>query len=161
MMKPKKSLGQHFLKSRDALRKIIQAGEISQDDVILEIGPGKGVLTEELLKNSSRIIAVEKDRELFVFLSEKFQKEVKEKKLILINEDILNSKIENLKLKIYKLISNIPYNITGAILKKFLTEKYQPKRMVLLVQKEVAERIVARDKKESILSISVKAYGEP
>src|SRR3989344_9658341 len=171
MMKPKKSLGQHFLKSRDALRKIIQAGEISQDDVILEIGPGKGVLTEELLKNSSRIIAVEKDRELFVFLSEKFQKEVKEKKLILINEDILNSKIENLKLKIYKLISNIPYNITGAILKKFLAGDQppfaqgfggaQPKLMVLLLQKEVAERIVARGGKESILSISVKAYGEP
>src|SRR3989344_3231148 len=161
MMKPKKSLGQHFLKSRDALRKIIQAGEISRDDVILEIGPGKGILTTELLKYAGKVVAVEKDRELFEFLQGKFKTEVKNGLLVLINDDILNSKIENLKLKIYKLISNIPYNITGAILKKFLTERYQPKRMVLLVQKEVAERIVARDKKESILSISVKAYGEP
>ena len=167
-MKPKKSLGQHFLKSKDAILKIIRAGEISRDDIILEIGPGKGILTQELLKRVNpaqngrgKVIAVEKDRELFEFLQNKFEKEISEKKLILINEDILNLKIENLKLKIYKVISNIPYNITGAILKKFLTEKYQPERMVLLVQYEVAKRIMARDSKESILSISVKAYGAP
>ena len=88
----------------------------------------------------------------------------------MINEDILDFNIENYKLKAktYKLIANIPYNITGAILKKFLIEKNQPQLMVLMVQKEIAERIIARDPrhggaggKESILSISVKAYGEP
>ena len=160
-MKPKKSLGQHFLKSRDALRKIIQAGEISRDDVILEIGPGKGALTEQLLAFGCQVLAIEKDKELVQYLQEKFEKEIKEKRLILTQGDILKLKIENLKLKIYKVISNIPYNITGAILKKFLSEETQPRLMVLLLQKEVAERIIARGGKESILSISVKAYGEP
>ena len=154
MMKPKKSLGQHFLKSRDALRKIIQAGEISRDDVILEIGPGKGALTEQLLAFGCQVLAIEKDKELVQYLQEKFEKEIKEKRLILTQGDIL-------KLKIYKLISNIPYNITGAILKKFLADEIQPERMVLLVQKEVAQRILASEGKESILSISVKAYGKP
>jgi 16S rRNA (adenine1518-N6/adenine1519-N6)-dimethyltransferase len=94
-------------------------------------------------------------------LQEKFALEIAEKKLILINGDILKLRIENYELRKYKIIANIPYNITGAILKKFLTEKNQPEHMVLMVQHEVAKRIVASDKKESILSISVKAYGEP
>ena len=169
-MKPKKSLGQHFLKSRDALRKIIQAGEISRDDVILEIGPGKGALTEQLLAFGCQVLAIEKDKELVQYLQEKFQNEIKSGKLKLIEDDILNFdfKTYNLEPRTYKLISNIPYNITGAILKKFLSSSVQPERMVLLVQKEVAERIMGygpRRKvgvnKESILSISVKAYGEP
>ncbi|MDQ3075740.1 MAG: 16S rRNA (adenine(1518)-N(6)/adenine(1519)-N(6))-dimethyltransferase RsmA [bacterium] len=156
--KPKKSLGQNFLKSEQALREIIKAGEIKKDDVILEIGPGKGVLTARLLENSGRVIAVEKDRDLIGFLQEKFKHEIKEKRLTLANEDILEFETKENK---YKIIANIPYNITGAILKKFLTEENQPELMVLMVQNEVAKRIVARDNKESILSISVKAYGEP
>ncbi|MES2023444.1 MAG: 16S rRNA (adenine(1518)-N(6)/adenine(1519)-N(6))-dimethyltransferase RsmA [Patescibacteria group bacterium] len=157
--KAKKSLGQNFLKSEPALKAIIVAGEIKPDDVILEIGPGKGALTKKLLEYSGTVIAVEKDRELISFLQEKFTEEIKNKKLILIEEDILEFNLE--KFSKYKIIANIPYNITGAILKKFLTEKKQPERMVLMVQNEVAKRIVARDGKESILSISVKAYGEP
>src|SRR3989338_1559210 len=168
--KAKKSLGQNFLKSKPALRKIIEAGEIRKDDVILEIGPGKGKLTSKLLEKSNCVIAVEKDRELFEFLKIKFEKEIRNKKLILIEDDCLNfnPKNYNLDARTYKLISNIPYNITGAILKKFLTDKNQPERMVLLVQREVAQRITTpspsstgRGGKESILSISVKAYGEP
>ena len=159
--KAKKSLGQNFLKSEPALRKIIEAGEIKPDDVILEIGPGKGALTKKLLEKAGMVVAVEKDRELFDFLKMKFEKELAEKKLILINEDILQFQITNYELRSYKIIANIPYNITGAILKKFLTEKNQPTLMVLMMQNEVAKRIVARDGKESILSISVKAYGEP
>lgn len=200
--KAKKSLGQNFLKSESALQAIIEAGEISSDDVILEIGPGKGALTKKLLEESNHVVAVEKDHDLFEFLKEKFSKEIAEKKLILLNEDILeikpsadfllwgvsqadgpkgsavpagtdsDPKKEESKegQHNYKIIANIPYNITGAILKKFLTEKNpsgigprasQPKMMVLMVQNEVAKRIVARDQKESILSISVKAYGEP
>ncbi|MFA6274328.1 MAG: 16S rRNA (adenine(1518)-N(6)/adenine(1519)-N(6))-dimethyltransferase RsmA [Candidatus Paceibacterota bacterium] len=163
MYKAKKSLGQNFLKSTLALNKIIEAGEISPNDFILEIGPGKGALTEKLLEKSGKVIAVEKDRELFEFLKIKFKKEIKANTLILVCEDILKiSPTQTLpKGKGYKIIANIPYNITGAILKKFLTEKNQPSLMVLMVQNEVAKRIVARDKKESILSISVKAYGEP
>jgi 16S rRNA (adenine1518-N6/adenine1519-N6)-dimethyltransferase len=193
-MKAKKSLGQNFLKSELALKKIIEAGEIKRGDIILEIGPGKGALTSKLLEKlsegspcsdcSGKIIAVEKDRELFEFLKIKFSKEIAEKKLILLEDDILKFKTDeelskflsgprfsgslsqpdhakNLKALRYKIIANIPYNITGAILKKFLTEKLQPERMILMVQHEVAKRIVASDKKESILSISVKAYGEP
>ncbi len=157
-MKAKKSLGQNFLKSNLALKKIIEVGDIIPTDIILEIGPGKGALTEKLLEKAKTVIAVEKDNKLFTFLKNKFEKEIKEKKLILLNEDILEYKIKNNE---YKIIANIPYNITGAILKKFLTEKNQPDMMILMVQHEVAKRIVANDKKESLLSISVKAYGEP
>ena len=166
-MKAKKSLGQNFLKSEIALRKIIEAGEIKPDDIILEIGPGKGALTKKLLEHAGVVFAVEKDYELMGFLKTKFEKEISEKKLILINEDILEfdplliSPLAGGEKTKYKIIANIPYNITGAILKKFLTEKNQPECMVLMVQNEVAKRIVARDGKESILSISVKAYGEP
>jgi len=166
--KAKKSLGQNFLKSEIALRKIVEAGEIKPKDIILEIGPGKGALTKKLLEHAGVVFAVEKDYELIDFLKTKFEKEISEKKLILINEDILEFDVKKISKQFsYKIIANIPYNITGAILKKFLTEKNQPECMVLMVQHEVATRIVARPHqngtgaKESILSISVKAYGEP
>lgn len=157
-MKAKKSLGQNFLKSIPALNAIVLAGEIKKDDIILEIGPGKGALTEKLLEKSGKVIAIEKDRDLLELLKEKFKEEIKNGKFVLINEDVLNYEIKE---KNYKIIANIPYNITGAILKKFLTAENQPERMVLMVQNEVARRIVARDGDESILSISVKAYGKP
>ncbi len=182
--KAKKSLGQNFLKSNLALNKIIESGDVQSTDIILEIGPGKGVLTEKLLTKAGMVIAIEKDDTLFDFLKIKFLKEIAQKKLILINDDILKFDLEKNAFSFwnglagigtrrtedltktrkhfsYKIIANIPYNITGAILKKFLTEKIQPERMILMVQHEVAKRIMARDKKESILSISVKAYGRP
>lgn len=171
--RPKKSLGQNFLKSRLALRKIVEAGEIKKENTILEIGPGKGILTEELLKYAKLVIAIEKDNQLFLLLQEKFKQEIESGSLLLLNEDILNfnASAYGLKPSAYKIIANIPYNITGAILKKFLTEKNQPERMILMVQHEVAKRIMGRPgpasakasagKKESLLSISVKAYGEP
>lgn len=170
-MRAKKSLGQHFLRSERALTKIVEAGEISATNTILEIGPGQGVLTEKLLATSCKLLAIEKDDNLYELLKNKFQKEISSGQFELIHDDILKF-IENSKLKIrnYKLIANIPYNITGAILEKFLSSDNQPEKMVLLVQKEVAQRIVgtsphsakaSRGKKESILSISVKAYGTP
>jgi 16S rRNA (adenine1518-N6/adenine1519-N6)-dimethyltransferase len=162
-MRFKKSLGQHFLRSERALSSIIGAGDLKPGDVVLEIGPGEGVLTEKILQTGARVIAIEKDDGLYEFLTEKFKNE----NIELIHGDILN--LETSNLQTYKLISNIPYNITGAILRKFLSAENQPELMVLLVQKEVAERIVggphsakaSRGKKESILSISVKAYGRP
>ena len=162
-MKAKKSFGQNFLKSEIALRKIIEAGEIKKDDIILEIGPGRGALTKQLLASSCQLIAVEKDKDLYELLKNKFQEEILSGQLKLIYDDILKFNLEHYKLlaNSYKLIANIPYNITGAILKKFLTEENQPESMVLMVQHEVATRILARDGKESILSISVKAYGTP
>lgn len=167
-LKPKKSLGQNFLTNKKALFDIIQAGDIQKDELILEIGGGKGALTEKILENGAKLIMIEKDKDLIPLLTDKFQKEIQFKQLIVLNEDIL--KVDLVKLlkkyfkiyqsKEYKLIANIPYNITGAILEKFLSSIIKPTKMVLLVQKEVAERIVAHDKKESILSLSVKLYGE-
>ena len=157
--KAKKSLGQNFLKSIPALKMMCTQGELDENDIVVEIGPGKGALTEKLLEKVNKVIAIEKDRELIDILNERFQKEINDKKLILLNEDILKfNPPENSK---YKIIANIPYNITGAILKKFLSSSFHPDMMILLVQKEVAMRIVANDKKESILSLSVKAYGTP
>lgn len=163
--KAKKSMGQNFLKSKQAIRDIVSTGEIMIGDVVLEIGPGKGVLTEALLSAGAKVVAVEKDDDLMILLSEKFENEIKSGDLVLLNKDVLE--ITNDELGItnknpnYKIIANIPYNITGAILEKFLSSEIQPERMVLMVQKEVAQRIVARDGKESILSLSVKAFGEP
>ncbi len=160
----KKSMGQNFLKSKEALLKMCEAGGVESKDIIVEIGPGKGALTEKLLERARLVIAVEKDRDLIEILNEKFEKEIKEKKLILLNEDILsfNPTIYALQPTTYKVIANIPYNITGSIIRKFLSDvKNKPTLMTLLVQKEVAERIVARDSKESILSLSVRAYATP
>jgi len=163
-MKAKKSLGQNFLINPKIAERIAFEADISKKDTVLEIGPGTGNLTKYLLTRAKRVIAVEKDDNLIKELTKKFKKEIEEKKLVLINDDILKFNIQKIDCKFfgnYKIIANIPYNITGAILKKFLSEKNKPESMTLMIQKEVAERIMARDGKESLLSISVKAYGEP
>ena len=165
-LKPKKSLGQHFLHSPSALKKIVDAAKIAPDETVLEIGPGTGILTAALLATGAKVVAIEKDERAYEVLTQKFAQEIAEGRLSLIIGDILENEIEqkdNLKIKngVYALVANIPYYITGAILEKFLEHEPRPNRMVLLVQKEVAERIVARDKKESVLSISVKAFGSP
>lgn len=142
---------------------MIDSARISNGDVVLEIGPGKGVLTEALLSAGARVVAVEKDRELLPLLQEKFKKEISSHHLTLIEDDVLRfTPAEHDVLHGgYKLVANIPYYITGEILETFLSHPHPPSLAVLLVQKEVAQRIVARDGKESILSISVKAYGAP
>ena len=167
-MRAKKSLGQHFLKSERALSTIIEAGNVGAEDIVFEIGPGTGVLTEKILNTGAKVVAIEKDDALFESLKEKFEKEISSSQLRLIHGDILKFDLSELIINKYKLVANIPYNITGTILKKFLETNRQPEKMVLLVQKEVAERIVSRpshrvtgDGKESILSMSVKAYGTP
>lgn len=166
--KPKKSLGQNFLTNQKALLDIISAGNIQKNELILEIGPGKGALTEKILEAGAKLIIIEKDKDLIPILEEKFSNYIKNRQLILINQDILKINLEEFfskyfklfKVNNYKLIANIPYNITGAILEEFLSAKMKPIKLVLLVQKEVAERIIAKNKKESILSLSVKLYGE-
>ncbi len=158
---PKKSLGQHFLNSKQALEQIISAAQIKEGETVLEIGPGTGILTKALLDAGAKVIAVEKDDRAFTFLKGMFSREIEEKRIEVIQGDILESQISSLESLSFKLVANIPYYITGAILEKFLEHGPRPGRMVLLVQKEVAERIVARDGKESILSISVKAFGTP
>ena len=159
MTRAKKSLGQHFLTSQKALREIVEAAALTKGETVLEIGPGKGILTGALIKTGAHVVAVEKDTELVTFLQEKFSREICEGKLSLIGGDILEYGTENLSN--YKVVANIPYYITGIIIRTFLTADNQPQNMVILIQKEVAERIITRDGKESILSMSVKAYGKP
>jgi 16S rRNA (adenine1518-N6/adenine1519-N6)-dimethyltransferase len=161
----KKSLGQNFLKSKAALRAMVEAAKISEGTggenfTILEIGPGKGALTEALLEHNARVIAVEKDDRLITVLQEKFKEKITSGQLQISHDDALlfdPSKIDGT----YKIVANIPYYITGQFFKHYLTNKHQPQSMVIMVQKEVANRIMAHDKKESLLSLSIKCYGAP
>ena len=162
-MRAKKSFGQNFLKSKVIISDIIKTADISNDDAVLEIGPGRGDLTESLLAKARVVVAVEKDHELIEILEKKFTKEIELKKLILFCGDVLDFNIsENKSLRDgYKIVANIPYYITGVFLRKIFEECIKPDSIILMLQKEVAKRIVARDGKESILSISVKTYGTP
>jgi 16S rRNA (adenine1518-N6/adenine1519-N6)-dimethyltransferase len=173
-MKAKKSLGQNFLKSGSILNQIVKAGQLSEEDFVLEIGPGKGALTEKILGAGATVLAIEKDHRLIEFLNDKFSKYISEEKLKIVEGDVLEfdpSEISSalffenspndLSNKKYKLIANIPYYLTGEIIEKFLSTDNQPESAVLLVQKEVADRILARDGKESILSNAVKIYCQP
>lgn len=151
-------LGQHFLIHSWAARTLAYAAQPMSGETILEIGPGKGVLTKELLALGP-VVAIEKDEKLVAHLNEAFAAEIAQKKLRIVSDDIRNVTPESLGIGAYVTAANIPYYITGEIIRQFLTASVQPRVMALLIQKEVAQRIVS--KKESILSISVKAYGEP
>lgn len=163
----KKSLGQNWLNSPSAINKIVTAGEIKPTDIILEIGPGRGALTKALLATGTKVIAIEKDHQLISELETIFESELKTGQLTLIEGDILTTPLTKIlstqksPMCGYKVLANIPYYITGELLRLFFETSHQPILMVLMVQKEVAERIVTRDGKESILSISVKIYGVP
>jgi 16S rRNA (adenine1518-N6/adenine1519-N6)-dimethyltransferase len=159
--KAKKSLGQNFLKSKPALRKMVSSAGITKGDTVLEIGPGKGALTRELLDTGAHIIAIEKDDRLAPFLAEMFASERASGQFTLLHGDALEFKPEDFIQGGYKLVANIPYYITGLLIRQYLESTKPPISMTILVQKEVAERIVVRDGKESILSLSVKVYGTP
>ena len=148
----KKSMGQNFLVDGEVLAKIIETADISLSDTILEIGPGLGVLTEGLSEKAGNVIAVEKDDKLAEMLKSKFS--VSNVKVL--NQDALEFDSSNLGK--YKLVANIPYNITSMVIRKFLETKNKPNVMVLMVQKEVAERITAEPGDMSLLSISVQFY---
>ncbi len=152
-MHKKKSLGQHFLNNKDLLGAVADAASITKGETVLEIGPGEGALTAVLLERGAKVVALEKDARLIEVLKEKF----KGQDFKVVEGDALEYEP---KFKKYKVVGNVPYYITGALFKKFLSGPNQPTTLVYLVQKEVAERI-AREKKESILSLSVKAYGTP
>ncbi len=149
-MKAKKTLGQNFLSNPVIAESILRAGKVKNGDNILEVGPGMGFLTQALLGTGALVTAVEKDDRLISPLKAKFPN------ITLIHGDIL----EYTHSGEYKIIANIPYYITGEFLRRFLQETAQPSLMILMVQKEVAERI-AQDDKESILSLSVKIFGRP
>lgn len=153
----KKSLGQNFLHAPNVISAMVHTSNITKYSLVLEVGPGKGALTSKLLETGARVIAIEKDDRAIPFLEDKFANEVKNGQITIIHGDVLGYN-ENL-LEKYTLIANIPYYITGEFIRKFSESQNPPQKMVIMVQKEVAKRIV--DEKESILSISVKAYGNP
>jgi len=138
------------------------AGDVSAGDTILEIGPGTGVLTKELLKRGARVIAIEADARSVDLLNETFASEIACGALTLRHGDIRNVPLTELGLTngTFTVVSNIPYYLSGVLFRTLLSGETKPKTLVFLVQKEVAERIT-RSEKESLLSLSVKAYGEP
>jgi len=150
----KRTMGQNFLVDSEVLDKIIVAADISPSDVILEIGPGLGVLTEGLSEKAGKIIAIEKDDKLTEMLESKFSGTNVE----ILHQDALE--FDPTELGEYKLVANIPYNITSLIIRKFLETSNKPERLILMVQKEVAERITARPGDMSLLSVSVQFYAE-
>lgn len=147
-----KSKGQNFLINESVRDRIIQAADLKGDETVLEIGPGLGALTEELIKKS-KVIAVELDKKLYGYLKSK-----KLENLELVQGDILNFlRGEN---KFAKVVANLPYQITSHILRVML-EKNVAEELIVMVQKEVGERIVAKPGKMSILSVMVQYYSEP
>ncbi len=155
-MKNNKSLGQHWLKDRVFLNEIADLAKENLGDEIelcLEIGPGLGTLTSSLLKRFKKVLAVEFDENLAKNLPKSFPK----KNLEVINADFLAFDLEKIS-EPYVVAGNIPYYITSPIIEKLLTANNKPKKVVLLIQKEVAERIAALDKNESLLSLFCKNY---
>jgi 16S rRNA (adenine1518-N6/adenine1519-N6)-dimethyltransferase len=158
----KKSLGQHFLNDAGIARRIAEAGKVVPGDIVLEIGPGTGNLTAPLLDLGATVIAVEADARAISELEVRFSAEIASKRLVIHHGDIRELSFESLGLTQggFKIISNIPYYISGLLFRIALGSALKPTMVVFLVQKEVAERI-ARSEKESLLSLSVKVYGDP
>ena len=159
-LRPSRRLGQNFLVDEKVLRKIIEAAELSKNDIVLEIGPGIGNLTVKLAKRVKKVVAVEKDQRMIEILKETL-KDFKNVKII--KADILkfSPKIYNLKSKIYKVVANIPYYLTSPLIRKFVeTVEVKPQLLVLMVQKEVAQRICTKPPDMSILAVSVQFYAK-
>ena len=158
-LKPRKSLGQNFLIDPNALEKVANSAQIGADDEILEIGAGLGSLTRLLAQQASHVTAVEIDAQMIPILEEVL---VSFNNVTLIHGDILQQEISGIMhTPDYLVVANIPYYITSAILRHLLESQPKPRRMILTIQKEVAERICAKDGKMSLLSLSVHVYGKP
>ena len=168
-LRVRKGLGQHFLIDGEVLKLITSAAKLTPADVILEIGPGLGILTKELARQAGWVTAIELDSKLAAILKQTL---ASLDNVTIINEDILKIDPTALLLKTklppatnsllsYKVVANLPYYITSPILRHFLEASVKPQIMVIMVQKEVAEAIVARPGQMSVLSISVQFYGEP
>jgi len=167
-LQARKSLGQHFLIDREVLGLIVDTAELTAADTVVEIGPGLGVLTGELAGKAGRVVAVEVDGKLAAVLGERM---ASRPNVVVINQDILEVEpvflLQSVSLPAasspsnYKVVANLPYYITSAVLRHFLEAEVKPQIMVVMVQKEVAEAIVAEPGRMSLLSVSVQFYGKP
>lgn len=152
MIQPKKSLGQHWLNDEKTLEYICDLADVKKSDYILEIGPGQGSLTRQLLKRKARVIAVELDHDLAQNLHYAAQKDLQ-----IFNEDILAFDLTRLEPN-YKVVANIPYYLTSKLIRVLSESPNSPQQITLLVQKEVAERICADPGKMSLLSVSAQFF---
>lgn len=157
----KKSLGQNFLTSPVVPKWMCDAGGVTAGDTVVEIGPGTGVLTQELLARGAIVHAIETDKRMLAILEDKFASEIAENLLTLINGDIRTISFSDILPQTpYKIVANIPYYLSGYLLRISLETVPPPKTLVFLMQKEVVERIV-RSKKSSLASLSVAVFGTP
>ncbi|MBI5913015.1 ribosomal RNA small subunit methyltransferase A [Candidatus Azambacteria bacterium] len=159
--RPNKRLGQNFLVNRGIIEKIIAAAALEKTDTVLEVGPGHGALTLELAQKAERVIAIEKDRGLAEILRAKLA-EKKIANVEIIEGDILvflSTRYSLLPTR-YCVVANIPYYLTSALIRQLLELAHPPERIILTIQKEVAQRIAAHGGKESILSLAVKFYAD-
>ncbi len=165
-IQPKKELGQNFLLSKKAPEEIITLSELNPEDIVVEIGAGTGILTKELAQRTKQVIAIEKDKELMPMLEEACRAF---KNIEFLNRDVrelLNSykgyKREGFRaLGPYKVVANLPYYLSSFIIRRFLEIENKPEVMVLMLQKELAERICAKAGKMSLISVMVNFYGKP
>jgi len=151
----KKSYGQNFLIDQSVVDKILVAADLKKGESVLEIGPGTGLLTQALVGSKARVVAVELDHDLIEPLVKHFGDKIE-----LIEGDILRLQTLPVEDRGYKLIANIPYNITSSIIEKFLTQAPRPSRMILMVQREVADRILAKPPQMSLLSVVCQMYAD-
>ncbi len=156
-MKAKKSFGQNWLRDEYVLDEIVKSAEIAKNDTVLEVGPGLGTLTQKLVATGADVVAVEADKDLLPRLGSMFQGKAN---FELINDDILKFDLTKLN-KDYKVVANIPYYLTSNLLRTLLESNNPPSAMVLLVQKEVAQRIMAKPGQMSVLAFSVQYYAKP
>jgi 16S rRNA (adenine1518-N6/adenine1519-N6)-dimethyltransferase len=161
---PSRSKGQNFLTNETVYDGIVEAGELSKEDLVLEVGPGLGFLTSRLAKKAKHVLAVELDDKLADYLSHTLMAEGVEN-VEVVNSDILKLNLSNPKYQIqnskYKIIANLPYNITSFFLRMMISGPIKPSLLVLLLQKEVARRICAKPGDMSLLALSIQFYAEP
>ncbi len=167
-IRPSKGLGQNFLIDRDVLERVVEAGDLKADDVVLEVGPGIGAMTHLMAQRVARIVAIELDSRMLRVLGDTLRDDTNVR---LVQGDILKINHVSEILKDappakaapirYKVVANLPYYITSAVLRHLLGARIRPEQMTVMVQREVAERIVALPGKLSLLAISVQVYGQP
>ena len=159
-LRARKGLGQNFLIDGGILKKLAAAAELTPSDTVIEVGPGLGVLTETLVEQAGKVIAIELDARLADILKARLKDQIK---LTVIQDDILNINPAAIlgKQTEYKVVANLPYYITSAVIRHFLEAPVKPTTMVIMVQKEVAQQITAQPGEMSLLSVSVQLYGKP